>query len=266
MLLVDASSTSPLLKSSRLLCIIGSGVHSCAPLTERIAQVPTAPHPTTSLPSSVSRGAHSSVYHNRLMAQTQRKRALNPSQKGDRTSSGGGTDHTMQLEPILRKSRSPDPSNSRTATSTAPNNTGITTVQSVVCACHGTTKLRAAPLQAGLAISQLLRRHTGTTQTPGFSHGGVQVLLGIDIPEVVKRLLKKGGTLLQLISASTASLIVWHLDSFGWPAWRACYLLQSVQGRAKRHAIGLYYRHEGYNKQRGQSSYEHNMDGVQWPG
>ena len=158
----------------------------------------------------------------------------------------------MQLEPILRKSRRPDPSNDRTTTSIARNDTGNITVQSVVCACPGTTKLRAAPLQAGLAISQLLRRHTSTTQTPGFSHGGVQVLLGIDIPEVVKRLLKKGDTLLQLISASTASLIVWHLDVFGWATWRECCSQQSLPGRARRHAIELCYRHEGYNKQRGQ--------------
>lgn len=184
----------------------------CAPLKGRIAQVPTAPHPTTSLPSSVSRGAHSYVYHDRLMTQTQCKRALNFSQEGDKTSSGGGTDHTMQLKPFLRKSRPPNPSNGRTTTSTARRDTGNTTVQSVVCSCLGTSRLRAAPLPAELAICQLLRRHTSTTQTPGVSHGGVQVLLGIDIPEVVKRLLKKRDTQLQLISASTASLIVWQLD------------------------------------------------------
>lgn len=84
----------------------------CAPLTGRIAQAPAAPHPTTILPSSVSRVAHSSMYHNRLMIQMQRKRALNSSQKGDRTSSGSGTDLAMQLEPSCG---SRDPLTRRTA-------------------------------------------------------------------------------------------------------------------------------------------------------
>jgi hypothetical protein len=38
---------------------------------------------------------------------------------------------------------------------------------------------------AGLAITQLLRRHTSTTPSLCVSLGGVHLLLGINIPEVV---------------------------------------------------------------------------------
>lgn len=121
------------------------------------------------------------------------------------------------------------------------------------------------PVPTGLAIYQLLRRHTSTTQTPGVSLGGVQLLLGIKIPEVVKKFLKKGDTLLQWISASNASLIVWHLDVFGWAAWRVCCSREFLPGRARRHAIELCCRRGWYDEQEEQSSEDHDPDRAQRP-
>jgi hypothetical protein len=78
--LVDASSTSPLLQIESTPMQYGywspllRATVPCDPPTGRIAHAPTAPHLTTTLHSSVSRGAHSYVYNNRLLAHIQRKR------------------------------------------------------------------------------------------------------------------------------------------------------------------------------------------------